>query len=211
MMDSVNTDEARAALAAAIAERDAAGNRLEAARGAVERVSDLLAAALVKQQAAQAEVVELHESAPQRILEMASTGVLTMDRPLKAAKAAETDACEDVEEIRRTLTTCKTAIAEAERALMYAQMKVDNAAKPILAAEAVRVLVEAEALKVKFDKMRATLAFLGGALPAGSPLVLRFDNALEATPARNLAPPPDWVAWRGALLRDAAAPLPAQA
>jgi hypothetical protein len=207
-MDINTTEAARAALAEAIEARDEAGNRLEAAKAAEERVSDLLAASLVKLQAAQAEVVELHESGPQRVLEMASTGVLTMDRPLKAAKAAEADARDDVEEIRRTLTTCKTAIAEAERALMYAQMKVDNAAKPILAAEAVRIITVVEALQAKFNAMRAILSFLSAAIPPGSPLRLKVDDALECAPARNLEPPAEWLKARADLMRDANAPLP---
>jgi hypothetical protein len=122
--------------------------------------------------------------------------------------AAESDAEHDVAALRRALATARAAIAEAEKALMFKQIRVESAAKPILAAEADRFLVETEALKAQFDKMRAALSFLSSSLPAGSPLRLRIDTALECAPARTLTPPAEWQKAREALMRDANAPLP---
>jgi hypothetical protein len=210
MMDSVKTDEARAALAAAIAERDAAGNRLEAARGAVERVSDLLAAALVKLEARRAAVIEAEETAPQRILEMASSGSLTLDRHLKQARSDAASAEDDVAGLRSAIATARAAVAEAERSLMLKQIPVDACCKPVLAADLGRILAAAEGLKRKFDETRATLSFLSAALPPGSPLRLRIDDAIECAPARNLEPPAEWLKARADLMRDARAPLPSE-
>jgi hypothetical protein len=127
--------------------------------------------------------------APLRLLEAAETGVLVVDRPLNAALAAESDAEQDVAPSRRAVATFRAAIPEAERALAGAQWRVNEACKPVLAAEAAPLLVEAESLKAEFDKMRAALSFLSSSLPAGSTLRLLIDNALACAPARNLEPP----------------------
>jgi hypothetical protein len=206
----INTT-AREELAAAIAARDEAADRLEKAKAAEAQAGDLLMSALVRLEEARAAIVEAHEAAPQRLLEAAASGVLTMDRPLTAALAAEADAEHDVAALRRAVATARAAIAEAEKALMIREIRVDSACKPVLAADLGRVLAAAEGLKRKFDETRATLAFLAGSLPPGSPLRLRIYDALECAPARNLEPPAEWLKARADLMRDAAAPLPAQA
>lgn len=202
------TDDNRKALAAAIAARDTAGARLVKAKEAGDMAADLLAAALAKRDAARAAVVDAEETAPMRVLEMAASGTLTMDRHLKATKAAEADACDDVEGLRAAVAASRAAIADAERALMYAQTKVDAACKPVLTADIARIIAGVETLKARFDKARAALSFLSASLPPGAALHLRTANALEATPARNLAPPVEWQKAREALTRDANAPLP---
>ena len=197
----INTT-AREELAAAIATRDEAAAEAETARAAVERIDDQLYEAQRRLEEVRAQA---GEKVSERIAALVAGGdALVVDRD----RFAERDAEDAVTACRAARELCKAAIAEAERALMYAQMKVDSAAKPILAAEAVRVLVEAEALKAKFDEARAVLMFLASSLPAGSPSLLRLENALEAKPAMYLPVPDEWKKAREALLRDANAPLP---
>ena len=200
----------KSGLAAAIATRNEAADRLEKAKAAEAQAGDLLMSALVRLEEARAAIVEAHEAAPQRLLEAAASGVLTMDRPLTAAWAAEADAEHDVAALRRAVAAARAAIAEAEKALMLSQIRVDSACKPVLAADLGRILAATEGLKRQFDETRATLAFLAGPLPPGSPLRLKVDDALECAPARNLEPPAEWRKAREALMRDARAPLPSE-
>jgi TATA-binding protein-associated factor Taf7 len=196
------TEEARAALAQAILARDEAAAEAETARAAVERIDDQLYEAQRR-----LEEVRAHagEKASERIAALVAGGdALVVERD----RFAERDAEDAVTACRAARDLCKAAIAEAEKVLMFAQIRVESAAKPILAAEADRLLVEAEALKAKFDDVRAVLLFLSSSLPAGSPLLLRLDNALEAKPARNLPAPAEWRKAHEALMRDAGAPLP---
>jgi len=206
--DPVEIDP-REQLASAIAARDGAARRLEAAENAVEQTAELLAGALAKLETAKSAVVDAHESAPRRLLEMAATGALSLDRPLNAAQADVAAAENELAAVRSTLVLARATVTEAERAHMFAQLRVDDRCKPILVAEVPRIIAEVEALKAKFDKARATLSFLSEALPPGSPLRLRINDAVEAKPARSLPEPDEWRAAKEALLRDAHAPLPA--
>jgi hypothetical protein len=202
------TDLARAELARAIEARDAAVATLEKAKAAEKRREDILFEKLAELEDARAAVVEAHGESPLRLLEAATTGVLTLDRPLEMALVTESDAEEAVTASRRALSTSRAAIAEAERALAGLQGRVDERCKPVLAAEAGRIIAGAEALAAKFNDARAVLSFLAASLPAGSPLRLRIDSALACAPARNLQLPEEWRKAHAALLRDAATPLP---
>jgi hypothetical protein len=202
------TNPARAELARAITARDAAVATLEKAVAVEKRAEDLLFEKLAALEEARAAVVEAHGVSPLRLIEAATTGVLVMDRPLEMALTAESDAENDVAASRRVVATSRAAIAEAERALAGLQWRVDERCKPVLAAEAGRIIAGAEALAAKFNDARAVLSFLAASLPAGSPLRLRIDSALACAPARNLQLPEEWRKAHAALLRDAATPLP---
>jgi chromosome segregation ATPase len=203
-MDSVNTEAARAALAAAIEARNEAADEVERSRAAVERVSDQLYEAQRRLEEARAQA---SEKVSERVAALVAGGdALVVDRD----RFAERDAEDAITACRAARDLCKSALSDAEASLGYAQMKTESATKPVLAAEVDRFLVETEALKAQFEKARAALSFLAGSLPPGSPLRLRIYDALECAPARNLEPPPEWLKARADLMRDARAPLPSE-
>jgi hypothetical protein len=199
----INT-EARAELAAAIAARDEAAAEAETARAAVERISDQLYDAQRRLEEARAQA---SEKVSERVAALVTGGdALVVDRD----RFAERDAEDAVAACRAAKDLCKAAVAEAERSLMLKQLRVDACCRPVLSAEIGRILARAEALKAKFDHVRAALAFLSASLPPGSPLRLKVDDAIECAPARNLEPPAEWRKAREALMRDARAPLPSE-
>jgi hypothetical protein len=200
----------RAELAKAISARDDAARRLQAAQDAADMAGELLAQTLARREAARCVVIAAEEGQAGRLLAMVSTGALTLDKHLEASRADLAAVESDLAAVRNTLALARATVAEAERAHMFAQLRVDEKCKVILASKIPGVLITAEKLKSEFNKVRSVLFFLDGSLTPGSPLSHRINAALESAPARNLVPPPNWVAWRDALLCDAYAPLPSE-
>jgi hypothetical protein len=141
------TDPARTELAAAIAVRDAAAAMVEKALATEAQASDRHFAKLAARDAAQAAVVEAHGVSPLRLIEAAESGVLTLDRPLEMALTAESEAEDAVAASRRAVATSRAAIAEAQKSLEGAQWRVNEACKPVVAAEAAPLLVEARVVE----------------------------------------------------------------
>jgi hypothetical protein len=196
----------RAELAEAIARRNEAAARFEAAESAAYMAGELLAQTLTRLEAARCVAIAAEESQGGRLLAMVSTGALTLDKHLEASRADLAAIESDLAAVRNTLALARATVGEAERAHMFAQLRVNDKCKVILASKIPGVLITAEDLKAEFDKARAVLSFLSASLPPGSPLCLRIDDVLEAKPARNL----EWIGWRAALSSDASAPLPGQ-
>ena len=152
----------------------------------------------------------------QRVLEMATTGAAGMPVvSTREASQADLDAAEGLLAAKDALATCVAHLKDPEIDLRHAEWHVEQALAPVLAAEADRVLVEAQRLKDELEGARAILNFLQGSLEAGSPLQHRVMMALPPTPPGVFAPDyrrhPALAAWRDAreaLLRDADAALP---
>jgi hypothetical protein len=212
----VTIDPVRAALAAAIVQRDAAQRKVDAAKASVERASALVEAAEGRCAAAVAALATRRKEGAQRVLEMATTGAAGMpDVSTREASQADLDAAEGLLAAKDALATCVAHLKDPEADLRHAEWHVERALSPVLAAEADRVLAETERLKDELEGARAVLAFLQSSLEPGSPLQRKVMFALPATPPGerevDLRQHPALAPWRDAreaLTRDADAPLP---
>ena len=165
-------DPKRAALAAAIAQRDAAQRKV----GARRRLPLSARASWSRRRRAGAQQRWQHlatrrKEGAQRILEMATTGAAGMPvvSTREASQADPVDAAEGLLAAKDALATCVAHLKDPEIDLRHAEWHVEQALAPVLAAEADRVLVEAQRLKDELEGARAILNFLQGSLEAGSP------------------------------------------
>jgi hypothetical protein len=199
---SIVNEASRAELARAIEARDAAAAEVERAKVAAERIGDQLYEARARLEEVRAQAGERESERVAALVAGGDVAVVERDR------FAERNAQDAVTACRAARDLCKAAVADAEASLGYKKLRVEAAVRPILVAEAGRIIKDVEDMKVKFDEMRATLAFLSRALPAGKPLSLRIDAALDVAPAQRLELPAKWRQAHEALMRDADWPLP---
>jgi Uncharacterized protein conserved in bacteria (DUF2213) len=169
-------DPNRAALAAAIAQRDAAQRKVDAAKASVERASAMLEEAAARASAARAALVGRRSEGAQRVLEAATTGAPGLpDVSMREARVADLDASDGLEAAKSALASCMAALKDAEADFRHAEWRVERAVAPVLAGAADRVLAEAARLKDELDGARA-VAFEDDALVLGQRLAHHRDQ-----------------------------------
>ncbi len=200
----------RAALAQAILRRDDVLKRLNAMRGAADRASEAVWDAQARLDAARAATAEAKDAQ----IESFVTGETALaQRPVREARAAETDVEDDIAVAREAVAKLKTTIEEQERALGYAERRIENAIGGVMAGAVGGLLAEVEALEAALAAKRAVLfGFICPRLPPEAPEYAKLNMmALSESfvaPNRNHPALTPWKAAHEALLHDASAALP---
>jgi hypothetical protein len=209
----------RGLLAEAIRERDVAERAAAIARFAVEGAVALVEKAEGLPSAAKGELASAREGQAARLRQAAGGGAppTAAAALVREARAAETDAADDVEAARSALAACREAAAGAEDDAARAQRRVEAAVAPVLAAEVDRLLAAVEAASAELEGKRAVLSFLASTLPPGAPQRLRISLVMPPPPPPGSAFGGDisghpalsaWRAARDALLVDPSVALP---
>jgi hypothetical protein len=215
----------RAALAGAIAQRDAVASEVAAIRAAVEAARAASHAAQQARAAAETGIATAKAAAGQHLTDAAMGTAGARPPDIRAARAALLAADDDCEVTQIAVDALATRLAEAERAEPAARLKVESAALACVRAspEAARLLADTERLQRELFANAAALTHLhriGGldrAMPGANPNATSTPADLAAA---RLASPvstwhalatesrePAWRAWLEALSTDADAML----
>jgi len=229
-------DHLRVALAAAIAEAAKADSKVSAQREPIERAKAMISAAEVRLKAARAAVANARAEHARRIADAASGGTpMLAASAMRAARSVQSDAEDDLVAAQDALAQLEVAdLAELEAAKARADHAVAGCINAVLADEARRMIVDAQALKTQLFEKIAVLKYLArdrdavferGAPDAGSSVRRMRDLDARTAPLAGLPDTVDrlafnmlindqhpavqqWSAARLALRRDPDAALP---
>jgi hypothetical protein len=209
-------DQARAALAEAIADRDERVRDAKLAGEAVASASDLVEQASARHELAKATLSATRSDLVARALATASTG--SAAGPPLSARQARTelaDADDAIEAATAALTACTASLSDCEDDARRAGSRVEAASVTVLAGEVDRLLAEAAAINDTLEAKLAAIDFVTSLMPFGSPERQRIALTRPTLPP-GVEPPdrrghPAVAAWReaqAALQKSADAPLP---
>jgi hypothetical protein len=153
--------EAREALASAINTAAEASSAAQRGREAVARAVELVAEAEAKVAAAGEAVVAAREQQSRRVAEAITAGQGAPPGALRAARAAETDAADDLAAAQAALEQLEGDASETEAAAARANFAVERKINDLLVAEALEPLLERlKGLKVQISPLQAALHFI---------------------------------------------------
>jgi hypothetical protein len=193
---------ARAALKNAIVERDAAAARVEGAKSGLGRIEEEIFEGNKRIREARVAAAEEEDERIQAIIAGGATTLLARN-----GRVHEADIERDIASLRAARDLCRTALAEAQSALEYAEKRVIRAVGAVLAGSASRLIEKEENLRASLEGTRAVLKYLCSVLPDAQRR--EIDRRLPAGFAddRHAAVGP-WRATAEALSENADAALP---
>ena len=181
-------DPLRAALAAAIE----AARKAEAAIGdqaaAIERAEQLVAASEAKVAAAGAAVADARRAHAEQVASaLKNSGSVHIPAAMRTARAAETDASDELEAAKAALQKLQTGLEELVAAARWAKNGIFTAVNAVIAPAAEHLLKEARAAKLRAAAHVAALRELMTALTEQHKGADAFDtiDALEAQRQRE--------------------------
>jgi hypothetical protein len=206
-------DPARAALGAAIRERDMRARDSEAAKAAVERANTLVDVAETRHGLAKAGLAAWRINQVERLHAAAATGEAPAQESAREARAAAQDAADEIESAKSVLVDCEARARDAKDESEWATRNVESLVGPVLTNEIDRLVTEAARLRDELHRKHAVLVWLRDLLPFGGEQRQRVSAILPPPSPPGVRevdyrPPAEWVAARDALRQSAEAPLP---
>ncbi len=211
----------RAVLRNAIEARNKAAADVVASSSAAERAREMVSESVHGFQTAKTNVESAKLEAASRLAQAAAGGMVTnAAATMRAARQAETDAADQLDAARAALEVVEAALADAERELQRAEIKVTDAVKAVIASVVPALVVEAARVKAAWAATRAVLKLVQDQIPERpiDPTDRSWRDVLAAkpNPIRELLCEPvvdeaalgPWREWLQALRVDAAAPAP---
>jgi len=201
----------RAALAEAIARRDDIAKRLDAMRRATEAARSAIFDAGARLDAARLAADEAKAAQIERFVTGGGTALAT--RPVREAREAVTDIEGDVAVAREAVAKLQASSAEQERALDFAERRVEVAIGMVMGGAIGGLLADVEALEAALAAKRGVL--FGFIYPCLSTDAADYPKLNAMTRSKRFVAPdgnhPAVAPWRAAyemLLHDASAALP---
>ena len=193
---------ARAALKAAIEQRDAAEARVAAARKALDRIGDQVFEAQRRLGETRAGVAE---EAHERVGRIIAGGSAVLERRNRArAEDVETQ----IEELKEARGLIRGELADAEKALDFKVRRVTDAVNALLASSAPRLIEQAEAVRDELIRLASVLRYFRSSV---SDTQRRRIDEVTAFPTdfdRSHSAVAPWQAAASALAKNADSALP---
>jgi chromosome segregation ATPase len=201
----------RAALRSAVADLAKAKAAVIEHRAAIERAEEMVAMSKARHAAATAAVATAREQDAKALAAAISTGGSSSARAARQARAAETEAGDDVEMARNALAQLTTDLAEVETDMQVASKAVDRVLAETLRPVALRLLEEVRGHRARFLMAQAALCTLGRLWNSWDDLVKeigRTAGSSDADAQMSIASEREWEAALKAMRENADAALP---
>jgi hypothetical protein len=187
----VPSDQARLALAEAIANHKEWTRALDTATTAVDRARTLIDAAVTRHEIARADLAAWRANQVSRLHAAATTGEESPQESGRAVRAAVEDSADEIESAKSVLVDCKASLANAEDGIKWAQIRLESAVRPVLTSEISSLIAAATDLRDRYHEKCGVLIWLRDQLPNGGAERMTINSVLPPPLPPNV-PGPDF-------------------